>query len=89
MRIRDQLEDIEKSKHDMHYKSVNTSMMSSPKKEMYFESRKFSGLATYVKHPDVGDPQSISDMGALYEADEVIEDEVFDKQDILVGSRAK
>ena len=44
----------------MLYSSVNNSILnSSPKKEQFFESRKFSGLATFYKNgdrPDSDDP---------------------------------
>ena len=49
LRIREQLEDYETSKTEMVLGSLHNSRLydTSPKKEQFFQSRKFSGFATF------------------------------------------
>ena len=60
----------------MAYKSLNSSMLtSSPKREAYFASRKYTGLATFYDSDDQTRPdsaagvvqQSISNWEAIYD----------------------
>ena len=53
LRIGEQLEEVEQNKHDIAYKSFNSSMLNnSPKRDAYFASRKYTGMATFYDSDD-------------------------------------
>ena len=62
-------------------------MESSPKREKFFEQRKFTGVLSRMDSEVT--MQSISNYEQVYDANEEVEEENFANQSLLVGSRAK
>ena len=62
-------------------------MESSPKREKFFEQRKFTGLLSRMD--SAVSMQSISNFEQVYDANDEVEEENFANQSLLVGSRAK
>lgn len=62
-------------------------MESSPKREKFFEMRKFTGILSRMDS-DIT-MKSISNYEQVYDANEEVEEESFANQSLLVGSRAK
>jgi len=72
----------------MLYRSVNISVDSSPKREKFFESRKFTGILSR-QDSDFEAMRSISNYEEVYNENEEVEEENFANQSLLVGNRAK
>ena len=79
---------IEEERTELQYRSLNISTTSTPKREKFFESRRFSGLHM-LERMDSVNMRSISNAEEVYMDNEELEEENFQTQGLLVGSRAK
>lgn len=82
------IEAIDNEKQEVLYRSVNMSVESSPKREKFFESRKFTGIISRMDS-DSDAIRSISNYEEVYNENEEVEVENFANQSLLVGSRAR
>ena len=62
-------------------------MESSPKREKFFEQRKFTGILSRMDSEPA--MHSISNYEEVYNENEEVEEDNFANQSLLVGSRAK
>jgi len=83
------VENIDNEKQDLLYRSVNLSTSSSPKRDKFFESRKFSGIKSLTRMESDENMRSISNVEEVFLENEKFEEENFQTQGLLVGSRAK
>jgi hypothetical protein len=83
------IENIENEKQELLYRSVNLSTSSSPKRDKFFESRKFSGIKSLSRMDSDINMRSISNVEEVFLENEELEEENFQTQVLLVGSRAK
>ena len=84
----DVIQDIEESKMLGHYRSVNTTVDGppSPKKIEFMDARR---MTDGFMRSDSQFGKSVSNFEAIYEDMDIEHPISFDKQDLLVGSRAK
>jgi len=81
------VDEVDAERQEVVYRSVNISTASSPKREKFFESRKFTGALTRMDSDVV--MRSISNAEEVFNDNDVDEEENFKDQSLLVGSRAK
>ena len=85
--IKQHVDSIDNEKQEILYRSVNMSMDSSPKREKYFEQRKFTGVLSRMDSEVA--MRSISNFEEVYNENEEVEEDNFANQSLLVGNRAK
>lgn len=81
------IETIDNDKQEVLYRSVNMSMDGSPKRDKFFESRKFTGALSRMDSEV--EFRSISNFEEIFNDNEDVEEENFANQSLLVGSGAK
>ena len=88
LQIKDTIDLIDNERQELMYRSLSMSTGSSPKRDKFFESRKYSGLNLLQRMDSDANMRSITSHEVLIENDE--EEELnFQTQTHLVGSRAK
>jgi len=69
------IEQIDNEKQEAMFRSLNQSLQSSPKRDKFFHSRRFSGL---IKDEDIDVMRSISNAEEVYIENEQQEQENFE-----------
>ena len=72
--MKNQVDLIDAERQEMLYRSVNMSQTSSPKRDKFFESRKFTGIMASMESEAM---RSISNAEEIYCGEEDDEDENF------------
>ena len=85
--VTEQVFQIDQERQEAVYRSVNMSTQSSPKRDKFFESRRFSGFLKRMESDS--NMRSISNAEEVYLDNEEVEEENFNTQGLLVGNRAK
>ena len=73
--IKRHVEAIDNEKQEILYRSVNISMDSSPKREKFFEQRKFTGILSRMDSEVA--MRSISNFEEVYNDNEEVEEDSF------------
>ena len=73
--IKRQVDSIDNEKQEILYRSVNISMDSSPKREKFFEQRKFTGILSRMDSEVA--MRSISNFEEVYNDNEEVEEDSF------------
>ena len=85
--IKNEIGLIDADRQEILYRSLNMATQSSPKRDKFFENRKFTGFLQRMDS-DVN-MRSISNAEEVFGGDDDPEEENFENQSLLVGSRAK